>query len=60
MSLTDKQYLDWKIGLLKSDLDAIAQILKMEKDIEKAEKDGIQEEVGLIKRWIDELKAEQK
>ncbi len=60
MDLTEKEFMDWKLGLLASDLEAIAQIMKDEKGLDAADKEGLESEANLIKRWVKELKAEQK
>lgn len=60
MDLTEKEFMDWKLGLLASDLEAIAQIIKGEKGLDAADKEGLESEANLIKRWVKELKAEQK
>ncbi len=57
MDLTEKEFLEWKLGLLASDLEAIAQIIKDEKDLDAAEKEGLEAEANLIKRWVKELKS---
>ncbi len=58
MDLTEKEFLDWKLGLLASDLEAIAHIMKNEKDLKDVEKEGLEAEANLIKRWVTELEAE--
>jgi len=60
MDLSEKEFMDWKLGLLASDLEAIAQIMKDEKNLAAADKEGLESEANLIKRWVMELKAEQK
>ncbi len=55
MKLTDKEYLAWKIALLESELDAIDQLLENEKNLDDVDKNKIEVEITLIKRWIGEL-----
>ena len=62
-TLTQKIKLDdinWRIELLQNDCECWKEVLESEQQLEDEEREGIEEDVKNIKKWIKELEEERK